>query len=92
MLKMDEIQLWHDWKHEMLHFLIQYSRLPWVFSRVVKYVLMLVHAHRDEIAMVTSSNGGKQKRTKTLIDYNFVKTRMFDEEKDENDQGLMIKA
>lgn len=53
---------------------------------------MLVHAHRDEIAMVTSSNGGKQKRTKTLIDYNFVKTRMFDEEKDENDQGLMIKA
>lgn len=35
--------------------------------------------------MATGADGGK--RSRTLLDFNFVKKKKFDEEQDENDQG-----
>ena len=37
----------------------------------------------EEEVMATGCDGGK--RTRTLLDFNFVKKRKFDEEQDEND-------
>ena len=34
-----------------------------------------------------ATRGDRGKRSRTLLDFNFVKKRKFDEEQDENDRG-----
>ena len=52
-------------------------------SRLAKYVITQVHACREEKVMVTSSD--REKQTRTLLDFNFVKKRKVNKEQDEND-------
>ena len=56
-----------------------------MFSRLAKYVITQVHARRKEEVMAIGGDG--EKRTRTLLDFNFVKKKKFDEEQDENDWG-----
>ena len=44
-----------------------------IISRLSKQVIMQVHAHREEKVIATGGDGGK--RTRTLLDFNFVKKR-----------------
>ena len=59
-----------------------------IISRFTKYIIKQVHSRREENVVATGSDGGK--RTKTLLDFNFVKKRKVDEEQDENDQKASI--
>ena len=54
-----------------------------MFSRLAKYVITQVYVSREEKVMATGGDGGK--RTITLLDFDFVEKRKFDEEQDEND-------
>ena len=57
-------------------------KITTMFSRLVKYVITQVHSRRKEEVMATGGEGGK--RSRTLLDLNFVKK--FDQEYDETDR------
>ena len=61
----------------------QILKITAIISRLAKYVITQVYPLREEKGTATGSDAGK--RTRNLLDFNFVKKRKFDEHK--NDRG-----